>query len=148
MITLDDIAAAIVARYAASAELVAALPGKVWLDRAPDEPAGDYAVFALERAGTPEWESDGTYLAPWTLRMVAYTVQGRTGGSTPQQVQLAMAAAYNANPTSWTALRDGRVNCCLPDGYDGKHAPNLRAGKDVFAAAGQWRLLLEGNRTP
>lgn len=146
MITLDDLAKVIVDRYTASAELVAALPGKVWLDRAPDEPAGDYAVFTLERAGSSEWESDGTYLAPWTLRVVAYTVQGRTGGSTPQQVQLALAAAYNADPTGWAALRAGRVNCCLPDGYDGKHAPNLREGRDVFAAAGQWQLTVEGNR--
>jgi hypothetical protein len=59
-----------------------------------------------------------------------------------------MAAAINPGPTSWDALRAGRVNVCLPRGYDGKHESQLREGKDVFAAAGQWHLLIEGSLSP
>lgn len=146
--TLDDIAAAVRARCVATASFTAALPGGAWLDRGPEEPAGDYAVFTLERAGEPEFDSSGTYLQDWTLRMVAYTVAGKVGSGTPQAAQLAMVAAINPLPTSWTSLRDGRVNICLPAGYDGKHEPTLREGKDVFAAAGQWKLLVEGNHAP
>jgi hypothetical protein len=156
MVTLDDIAAAVIARCAASSEFAAALPGGAHLDRGPDQPAGAYAVMTLERDGDPEWDSGGVYLQGYTLRMVAYTVQGLRGdNATPQQAsdvrspqaaQLALAAALNVNPTAWDALRDGRVNVCLPRGYDGKHAPELREGRDVFAAAAQWHLLIEGER--
>jgi hypothetical protein len=138
----------VTARALASADFTAALPGKAWLDRGPDEPDGAYAIFTLEKDGEPEFESDGTYLQGYTLRMAAYTVAGRENTATPQEAQLAMVAALNANPTTWDALRDGRVNVCLPRGYDGKHAPELREGKDVFAAAGQWHLLIEGNIEP
>ncbi len=142
MVTLDDIAAAGKARTLATPAFTAALPGKAWFSEGPDTPEGAYAVFTLETDGEPEWESSGTYLQGYTLRMVAYTSQG--GAVTPQEAQLAMAAALNPNPTGWDALRAGRVNICLPRGYDGKHAPELRQGKDVFAAAGQWHLLVEG----
>ncbi len=145
MVTLDDIAAGVRSRCTALAQFATALPGGLWLDRGPDTPTGDYAIFTLERAGEPEFDSAGEYLQPWTLRMVGYTVQGLTGGSTPQQVQLAMDAAITPGPTSWDDLRAGNVNCCLPQGYDGKHESRLREGKDVFAGAGQWALLIEGN---
>jgi hypothetical protein len=138
----------VIARCSASAAFAAALPGKAWLDRGPDTPAGAYAIFTLERDGEPEWFSDGSYLQGFTLRMVAYTVQGLVVASTPQAVQLGMADALNKNPTTWDALRDGRVNCGLPASYDGKHEPQLRGGKDVFAAAGQWRMLIDGNLNP
>lgn len=156
MVTLDDISAAVKARCAASSEFAAALPGGLWLDRGPDAPAGDYAIMTLERAGQPEWDSGGVYLQDWTLRIVTYVVLGlRPDRETPleaadanpaQAAQLALAAAINPNPTSWDALRAGSVNCCLPQGYDGKHEPELRESKDVFAAAGQWGLLIEGTR--
>lgn len=148
MVTLDDIAAAVIARCAASTAFTVALPGKAWLDRGPDTPAGAYAIFTLERDGEPEWFSDGSYLQGFTLRMVAYTVQGLVVASTPQSAALGMADALNKTPTTWDALRDGKVNICLPRSYDGKHEPQLRGGKDVFAAAGQWHMLIEGNREP
>lgn len=147
MVTLDDIAAAVIARTAGSAAFRAALPGKAWLDRPPDNPAGAYAIFTLERDGTPEFFSDDTYLQGYTLRMAAYTVQA-IGTVTPQQAQLAMADAINPGPTAWSPLRDGVVNLCLPRGYDGKHDPELRQGKDVFSAAAQWSLTVEGNVAP
>lgn len=143
---MDDIATAVKARCDASAEFAAALPGGLHQDRGPDQPAGAYAVFALTLEGDAEWFSDGSYLQGHTLRMTAYTTLGKTGEPTPQAVQLAMAAALNPGPTEWDALRDGGVNVCLPKGYDGKHDPALREGKDVFAAAGQWHLLIEGTR--
>jgi hypothetical protein len=155
VVTLDDIVAAVVARCTASSAFAAALPGGLHHDRGPESPTGAWGLLALERAGEPEFESDGTYLQEWTLRIVAYTVQGLAADySQPQAgavgasqaAQLALAAAMNTGPTTWAALRDGRVNVCLPRGYDGKHAPELREGKDVFAAAGQWSLLIEGNR--
>ena len=148
MVTLDDLAEAVTARFAASGDCAAALPGGIHLDRGPDPPAGDYAVFRLELDGEPEWFSDGGYLQGYTLRIAAYTVQGREGSNTPGGVQRALAACFNANPTTWAALGDGAgsVNVCLPRGYDGKHDPELRAGKDVFQSAGQWHLLIEGTR--
>jgi hypothetical protein len=103
-------------------------------------------VFTLEKDGEPEFDSAGEYLQGYVLRMAAYTRQGDT--TTAQAAQLAMAAAMNSGPTSWDALRDGRVNVCLPRSYDGKHAPELREGRDVFAAAGQWWMLIEGNLAP
>ena len=81
-------------------------------------------------------------------RATAYAVQALEGGATPQAAQLAMAAAINPAPTAWAPLRAGAVNLCLPRGYDGKHAPELRQGQDVFAAAAQWRLIVEGNIAP
>lgn len=154
MITLDDLAAAVVARCAASAAFTAALPGGAWLDRGEDEPTGAYAVFTLALEGEPEWFSDGSYLRSYTLRMAAYTAQGvaptadpaQSQPSSPQAVQLAMADALNPGPTSWPALRAGSVNICLPRGYDGRHSEKLRGGKDVFVAAGQWMITVEGTR--
>ncbi len=143
MVTLDDIAAAVKTRCGVAA-FTEALPGGLWLDRGPEEPTGDYAVFTLEIDGEAEWFSDSSYLQGYKLRMVAYTVQG-SAGSTPQAAQLAMAAAVKGSgPTGWAALREGRVNIVLPRGYDGKHEERLREGRDVFAGAGQWFMLIEG----
>lgn len=144
MITLDDLAAGVRDRAAAAPEIAAALPGGLFLDRGPERPAGAYAVFTLERAGDPEWFSDGSYLQAFTLRVVAYTSQDR---GTPAAAQLALAAAFNPQPTPWAALRKGRVLSGMPQGYDGRHAPDLREGLDVFAGAGQWRLVVDGERT-
>lgn len=146
MTTLDDIAAGVVARCAASAVFTAALPGKAWLDRGPDQPAGDYAIFTLVPDGSAQMHSDGSYLQEYTLRMVTYTTQG-TGSSTAQAKQLGMADAIAKNPTTWAALRAGRVMQCLPRSYDGKHELQLRGGKDVFACAGQWALTIDGSIT-
>lgn len=146
MVTLDDIATAVKARCDASADFRAALPGGLHQDRGPDQPSGAYAVFTLALEGEPEWFSDGSYLQGYVLRLTAYTTLGKTDEPTPQQVQLAMVAALNGSPATWDALRDGSVNICLPRGYDGKHDPQLREGKDVFAAADQWHLLIEGTR--
>lgn len=155
MITLDDLAAAVVARFAASADFAAALPGGCHHDRGPDAPGGAYAVFTLALDGEPEWFSDGSYLQGYTLRVACYTPQGLRADYTPAQpgdgaaaqaAQLALAAALNPGPTTWAPLRAGRVNVCLPRGYDGKHAPELRSGKDVFVSAGQWHLIIEGTR--
>lgn len=145
MITFDDIAAAVKARCDAAAEFAAALPGKAWPDRGPDAPAGVYAVFGVERAGDPEFASDGSYLQPFSLRMAAYSP---VGTADPQAAQRAMAAAINPDPTAWNALRDGKVVHCLPRGYDGKFAPELRSAADVFVSAAQWELLIEGNLEP
>ncbi len=147
MVTLDDIAAAVLARCRQAPAFTAALPGGAFLDRGPDNPGGAYAVFTFEHEGEAEWISDGTYLQGFTLRMVAYTVQG-TETSSPQQAQLGMSAALNPQGFPWAALRAGTINIALPRGYDGKYAPELRGGKDVFAAAGQWHLLIEGNLAP
>jgi hypothetical protein len=148
MVMLDDLCAAVLARTQGAPAFALALPGGAWLDRGPDTPTGAYAIFSFERSGDPEWISDGTYLADFTLRIVAYAPQGATPASTPQAAQQAMAAAINVNPTAWAPLRAGFVNLCLPMGYDGKHDPSLRQGKDVFAAAGQWKMTIEGNLSP
>jgi hypothetical protein len=102
--------------------------------------------MTIEREGDAEWFSDGSYLQGYALRVVCYAANGRAAGETPQAAQLALAAALNPGPTTWDALRAGRVNLCLPRGYDGRHAPELREGRDVYAAAGQWALTIEGTR--
>lgn len=145
MITLDDLAAAVKSRLDAAPAVANALPGGTYFDRGPDQPAGAYAVFTLEREGETEWFSDGSYLQGYVLRVACYTCQGR---GDPAAAQLALAAALNPQPVPWATLRAGVVMSCLPRGYDGKHAPDLREGKDVFAAAGQWALIVDGNRTP
>ncbi len=145
MITLDDLAAGVKARCAAAAEFAAALPGGAWHDRGPDAPAGNYAVFKLELAGEPEFDSSGAYLQGYTLRVAAYSYLGESPATAPQATQLALASALNAGPSSWAALRAGRVMSCLPKGYDGEHADRLREGRDVFASAGQWSLIVDGS---
>lgn len=141
MITADDIAAAVLARLGTTFQ--ATVTGKAWYARADEAAAAPYAVFTLDRAGDPEWFSDGSYLQPWALRLGVYTEQGVT---VPHDAQLAAATALNAGPTNWTALRDGTVFECLPQGFDGKFAPQLRRAKDVFVSGGQWRLVVSGNR--
>jgi len=143
VITVDDIAAAVLAKCGATFET--AVPGGAWFLRADENAAEPYAVFAVERAGSPEWVSDGSYLQRFTLRLGVYTSQGVTD---PQAVQLASAAALNPTPTGWATLRDGKVIECLPDGFDGRFQPVLRRARDVFVSGGQWSLLVEGNRSP
>jgi hypothetical protein len=140
VITVDDIAEAVAARCGTAFQAV--VTGKAWFARADEAAATPYAVFTVERAGDAEFCSDGSYLQEWTVRMGAYTEQGATP---PNNVQLAMAAALQADPTGWDALRDGRVLHCLPQGFDGRFAPQLRHARDVFISGGQWKLLVEGN---
>lgn len=140
MITVDDIAAAVASRCGSTFN--ATLTGKAWFGRADENAGYPYAVFTIERAGEAEFMSDGSYLQEWTVRMGAYTEQGV---SDPNAAQQAMSAAMNADPTDWDSLRDGRVVHCLPQGFDGKFAPQLRRARDVFLSGGQWKLLVEGN---
>lgn len=142
MVTFDDIAAAIVARCNASSDFTTAVPGKAWLDRAGEIDSVPYAVFQIERTGNPEFESDGSYIQEFTIRMAVYSDVSATD---PNAAQLAMADAINSNPTTWTALRDGNVMHCLPRGYDGKFDPTLRNSKDLFVSGAQWSMLVEGN---
>lgn len=141
MVTLDDIAAAIVARCGASSAFTTAVPGKAWLERVDETAEAPYALFSIERDGQPEFQSDGSYMQAFTIRMAVYS----DAGAGPQAVQLAMASALNADPTGWAPLRDGNVMHCLPRGYDGKFDPKLRAAKDVFVSGGQWSMLIDGN---
>lgn len=143
MITLDDIAAGVLARLGATFE--ESVPGKAWFKRADENAAVPYAVFTVDRAGPAEWRSDGSYLQPWTLRVGVYTAQGAT---VPQAAQAAMAAALNPDPTAWPDLRDGKVFECLPEGFDGEFSPVLRDARDVFVSAGQWGLIVAGNLAP
>lgn len=140
MVTIDDIAAGVFDRTGGA--FLTAIPGKAWFGRVDENAASPYAVFGIERGGPPEFFSDGSYLQEWTLRMGAYTDQGVQD---PNAVQLAIATAINTDPTSWSALREGRVLHCLPQGWDGRFAPELRHARDVFVAGGQWTLLIEGN---
>jgi hypothetical protein len=140
VITIDDLAAAVGDRCGSTFN--ATVTGKAWYARADENAATPYAVFTIERVGEPEYMSDGSYLQEFMVRMGAYTDQGVTD---PNTVQQAMSVAMNAGPTSWNSLRDGRIVHCLPQGFDGKFAPQLRRGRDVFLAGGQWKLLVEGN---
>lgn len=140
MVTGDDLAVAILARCDATFQI--AVPGKAWYLRADENAATPYSVFGIERAGEPEWQSDGSYLQEFAARMAAYSEQG--AGVDPNVIQLAMAVAMNTAPTGWSALRAGRVLHCLPRGYDGRFAPQLRQSRDVFVSGAQWALLVEG----
>lgn len=140
MITVDDLAEAVADRCGTPFQAV--VTGKAWYGRAGEATATPYAVFTIERAGDAEFMSDGSYLQEWIVRMGAYTEQGETP---PNDVQRAMSVAMNAGPTAWDALRDGHVLHCLPQGFDGKFAPQLRRAADVFISGGQWKLLVEGN---
>lgn len=143
MTTVDDIAAAVISRLEGSAAVLTALPGGCWNGRADEEaPAGAYAVFALEREGEPEWYSDSTFTAQYTLRIAAYSAQG-SGDATA--IQRALAEALSANPNDWGDLEQGRVLHCLARGYDGKFSPTLRSAADVFVSGAQWALMIEGD---
>lgn len=144
MVTYDDIAVAIASRCTGSSVFGSAVPGKAWLDRADENVAAPYAVFGIDRAGAPEFSSDGSYTQAFTIRMAVYT----DSGTDPNEAQLAMADALNRNPTMWAALRAGQVMHCLPRGYDGRFAPQLRNAKDVFVSGAQWTMLVEGNLEP
>ena len=141
MVTLDDIAAAVRARCDGSAPFTSAVPGKAWHERVEEGAAAPYALFNIERDGQPEFQSDGSFVQAYTVRMAVYS----DADAGPQAAQLAMAAALNADPTGWAPLRAGSVMHCLPRGYDGKFDPKLRAAQDVFVSGGQWALLIEGN---
>ena len=142
MVTVDDIAAAVKGRCAGSAAFVAAVPGGAYFERPDEDAAAPYAVFGLDRADDPEFDSGGGYTQGFTLRMAVYSV---VGTSDPQAAQLGMADALNTSPTDWAALRAGRVLHGLPRGYDGRFDPKLRNSADVFVSAAQWALLVEGN---
>lgn len=142
MITVTDIAAAVFDRCSGTAAFTNVLTGKAWFLRADEASATPYSVFTIERAGDAEFMSDGSYLQEWIVRMGAYSEQGVTP---PGDVQQAMTAAMNPNPTAWDSLRDGYVLHCLPQGFDGKFAPQLRQARDVFISGGQWKLLVEGS---
>lgn len=146
MTTIDDIAAGVVGRLESSAAVLAALPGGCWFGRADEQgEPGAYAVFQLEISGDPEWYSDGTFTATYTLRVAAYSAQG-TGDASA--VQRALAEALSTEVTEWGDLEAGRVLHCLPRGYDGKFSPTLRSAADVFVSGAQWSLLIEGDTEP
>lgn len=128
-----------------SGAFAAANPGGVWYARAEEGIPYPYSVFGVERAGPPEWVSDGSYTQPWTVRVAVYTA---TGEADPQAGQLGVGNALNTDPTAWYALRDGVVMEVLPEGFDGEFSPTLARSQDVFAAGGQWALIVEGNREP
>ncbi|HEY1191552.1 MAG TPA: hypothetical protein VGE74_28225 [Gemmata sp.] len=141
MVTFDDLAAAVVSRCSGSSAFTTAIPGGAWLERADESATAPYAVFGIEREGQPEFQSDGTYIQGFTIRMAVYS----GSGTDPNAAQLGMAAALNTDPTDWDSLRDGRVMHCLPRGYDGRFDPRLRSAKDVFVSGAQWSLLVDGN---
>jgi len=139
-VTLDDIAAAFKARFAASPRFAAAVPGGGWLDGfTPDTPdAYPYAVLTLTTTGV-EYRSDRAELIDVKADLAAYCPVGAAGVD-PGAVQLAMSDAVDANPTAWPPLPAGEVLHGLPLGYDGKAAADRREGRDVLVVAGHWRL--------
>ena len=117
----------------------------MWFRRPPNTPPGfPYSVFLLEPAGEDEFNSDGSYLQTYTLRISSYY---RQGTDPPNAAPLALVAAINTAPTVWTALRAGTVLHCLPGAWDGKFDDHLRQGAGVFVPVGQWEMLVNGDLT-
>jgi len=143
MVTLDDLAAAVKARFDAGTDYKAAAPGGMWFGRANEGAAVPYGVFTLEAEGPAQRLTDGTMVQNYALRVGVYSDQGVTD---PQAIQLGMAKALPV--TGWVDLRDGKVVHCLPRPFTGKFDPQLRSARDVFLSQGQWLIQVAGATTP
>jgi hypothetical protein len=144
VVTIDDIAVAVSTVLKANSGFTTAVPGKAWLDRAPDSvPGYPYAVYAITAKDEADHSSDGTYTQTLTLRLGVYTKQG---SGTPNAAQIAVSSCLNGNPTGLLSLREGsgKVLHVLPAMWDGKFDPKLVQGADIFVARGQWEILIEG----
>lgn len=152
MITADDVAAAVVARTAALASFVAAVPGKAWFDRGPDVPdAYPYAVFKL-KAGEQRRASGTAYAQAWACEFAVYAPVGAAGVN-QQSVQQALAdcfvTAAGRTQMRAAALRNAteKVLDSRATDHTAAAAKELREGRDVFAAGLSFELLVQGDRS-
>jgi hypothetical protein len=160
VITTDDIAGAVLARFAAVDPGWTTLPGKAWFGQGPDDPTAGgttagypYVVFQVE-AGTTQTYSGAAYSQTWTVRAAAYYQVGQTGAPTLQAVEQLLQTAL-ASSAAQTALRSAslrnsgdRLLSSRPlESADSKYAPTQRQGQDVFLAGQSVEILVQGDRS-
>lgn len=154
MITIDDVAGAVLSVLNASAAFAAAVPGQVWFERAPDMPSAyPFAVFHLH-AATAGLSFEDAYTQAFTLSIAAYVPQGaESSPSDPPGVQEALfsALASEAANTAFQALAlrnaSERILHGKPLAPAGQYARQLRDGRDVFACGLTTEILVQGDRS-
>jgi hypothetical protein len=154
MITIDDVAGAVLSVLAVDTGFAASVPGQAWFDRAPDTPAAyPYAVFHL-RAGAAGPTFEAAYVQPFTLAVAAYVPQSTDAApADPAGVQEALfdALATQAAEAAFqaVALRNAseRIMHCRPVAPAGQYAPQLRDGRDLFACGLTVEMLVQGDRS-
>ena len=154
MVTIDDVAGAVLSVLAADSGFATSVPGQAWFERAPDTPAAyPYAVFHL-RAATAGLSFESNYVQAFTLTIAAYVPQSTEASpSDPPGVQEALftALATDAAETVFksVALRNASelVLHCKPGAPSGQYAQQLRDGRDVFACGLTVELLVQGDKS-
>lgn len=154
MVTIDDIAGAVLSVLSADGGFTSSIPGLAWFERAPDTPAAyPYAVFHL-KAAPAGLTFESNYIQAFTLSIAAYVPQSTEASpADPPGVQEALFAALAAQSaeTAFQALTfrnaGERVMHCKPLVPSGQYAQQLRDGRDVFACGLTVELLVQGDRS-
>lgn len=154
MVTIDDIAGAVLSVLAADTGFAASVPGQAWFDRAPDTPAAyPYAVFHLHAAAAGQ-SFEAAYVQTFTLAVAAYVPQSTEASpADPPGVQEALFAALatqaGESALQGVALRNAseRILHSRPVVPSGQYAQQLRDGRDVFACGLSVELLVQGDRS-
>jgi hypothetical protein len=151
VITADDVMKAIGDQLSAAANWSAAVPGGVFFARGPETPAAYPYIVAQVQGGRAEVFSGSLYIQPWSVRLAAYCqAGGAVNARTVEQLmngQLVTLAGQTAMRGAILRNNTEKVLHIVPAAGDGKYAPELRSGQDVFVAGLTVDLLLQGDRS-
>lgn len=152
MVTIDDVAGVVKARFAAVAAFATAVPGGAWLGRGPDTPdAYPYEVHQIE-AERPELFGGSIFIQKFLVRSAIYAPVGASGVD-PQAVQQATNTALcsdAANTAVQAASLRNATDLVLharPAAVKGEFAPTLREGRDVFVCGTTAEILVQSDKS-
>ena len=152
MVTINDVAAALMTRFAAATGYSAAVPGGTWFNRGPDTPADyPYTVFTIE-AQDPLLTLEAAYFQDFIVTATAFCPVGDSGTNVATVEQVLFTAlgsdAANTAFTSASLRNSGEafIDCELAIPSE-DYAEPLSSARDVAAARLSVRLTARGDRS-
>jgi hypothetical protein len=151
VVTVDDIAGAVGARLAATTGFTTAVPGGIFLGRAPATPADHpYAVIEVD-PGDAEVFSGDLSVQRFEVRVGVYCPVGDSGvnvGTVEQLLNTALASSAGNTAMQGSSLRNAtdKILHSIPVRPEGEYAPSLREGRDVWRAGVAVGVLAQSDR--